>query len=72
MVKATVAVLVIFLHVTLVTAGLATYEHGMLTELPPTPLKLEVVVEIVTSGLSVEKIKNHVQLNVKCYTCCVK
>lgn len=54
MVKATVAVLVIFLHVTLVTAGLAMYVHGMLTELPPTPLKLEVVVEIVTSGLSVE------------------
>jgi hypothetical protein len=49
-----VAEFCIFLHETLVAEGFETYEHGMLTEPPPVPLNVEVLFEMVTSGLSIK------------------
>jgi hypothetical protein len=49
-----VAEFCIFLHETLVAEGFETYEHGMLTEPPPVPLNVEVLSEMVTSGLSIK------------------
>lgn len=59
--KISVTPALIFLQLTLVTAGLATYVHGMLIDPPPVPLKADVVFEIVTSGLS-KKIRSHENL----------